>query len=444
LHCTTIIVRWTEENSLADLRLENHSRVCIIGGGPAGSFAALQLLRLSKLNNLHLEVIIFEPRNFSRPGPSGCNRCAGILSSHLWSNLSELSISIPEEIVQADLQSYNIHFDHQSIHLNRPDPSRRIISVYRGGGPRLVQGDPEASFDQFLLSQAVRRGAVQVPHRVRDVQWEGQPVLSTATEIFRANLLVLAIGINSRSPMGIGYNYRPPKTEVMAQDEVIRPTGWDSGEVNAYFRQPPGLRFGAIIPKGRYLNISLLGKGFTRNTVNEFIIAQNLTYLLQQDTPNSLCGCNPRISVSTAHHYYGDRWVAVGDAAVTRLYKDGIGSAYSTSRQAMSVAMQVGISANAFHKFYAPACHSIDADNFYGLLLYRLWNFILISPWILNIWKAAVQWEMSQPTHERRHTNILWGMLTGDEPYRQLFYRAINLIALLRLGYRMSTRRRGS
>jgi hypothetical protein len=34
-------------------------------------------------------------------------------------------------------------------------------------------------------------------------------------------------------------------------------------------------------------------------------------------------------------------------------------------------------------------------------------------------------------------------MLTGDEPYRQLFYRAINLIAFLRLGYQMSTRRRG-
>ena len=397
--------------------------MCIIGGGPAGSFAALHLLRLSQLNNLHLEVLIFEPRDFSRPGPSGCNRCAGILSSRLWSNLSELSLSIPEDIIQADLQSYNIHLDHQSIRLDRPDPSRRIISVYRGGGPRLVQGAPEASFDQFLLAQAVNRGAVHIPHRVRSVQWEGQPVLSTANEKYPASLLVLATGINSRSPLGVEYKYRPPKTEVMAQDEVFRPTGWDSGEVNAYFRRPKGLTFGAIIPKGRYLNISLLGKGFTRDTVDEFIHAQNLTHLLQQDPLSCLCGCNPRISVSAARHYYGDRWVAVGDAAVTRLYKDGIGSAYQTTQSAMSIAMQNGISANTFHRFYAPVCRSIDDDNFYGLLLYRLWNFILISPWILNTWKAAVQWEMSQPVHERRHTNIIWGMLTGDEPYRQLFYR---------------------
>lgn len=425
------------------MRLENHSRVCIIGGGPAGSFAALHLLHLSEISDLHLEVMIFEPRDFSRPGPSGCNRCAGILSSRLWSNLSELRLAIPDDIIQADLHSYNIHLDHQSIHLDRPDPSRRIISVYRGGGPRLVQGPPEASFDQFLLSQAVNRGAVHIPHRVREVRWEGQPVLSTATDKYTASLLVLAIGINSRSPLGASYGYRQPKTEVMAQDEVLRPTGWDSAEVNAYFRRPPGLRFGAIIPKGRYLNISLLGRGFTRNTVSEFITAQNLTYLLQYDPPNSLCGCNPRISVGAARHYFGDRWVAVGDAAVTRLYKDGIGSAYSTSSQAMSVAVQTGISAHNFRKFYAPICRSIDFDNFYGLLLYRLWNFILISPWILNTWKSAVQWEMTQPSRERRHTHILWGMLTGDEPYRQLFYRAINLLALLRLGYHMSTRRRG-
>ena len=191
-----------EGTSLADLRLEDHSRVCIIGGGPAGSFAALQLLRLSQLKNSNLEILIFEPRDFSRPGPAGCNRCAGMLSSRLWGNLSELGLSIPDELIQADLQSYNIHLDHQSLRLNRPDPSRRIISVYRGGGPRRVQEAPEASFDEFLLSQAVNRGAVHIPHRVREVRWEGQPVVYTTDERYTASFLVLATGINSRSPSG--------------------------------------------------------------------------------------------------------------------------------------------------------------------------------------------------------------------------------------------------
>ena len=84
----------------------------------------------------------------------------------------------------------------------------------------------------------------------------------------------------------------------MAQDEVVRPENWLSDEVNAYFQRPPGLNFGAIIPKGRFLNISLLGKGFTRDSVDEFITAQNLTETLQYDPSSSMCGCNPRIAVS--------------------------------------------------------------------------------------------------------------------------------------------------
>ncbi len=420
-----------------DLRLENHNRVCIVGGGPAGSFAALHLLHLSHFHQLHLEVMIFEPRDFSRPGPGGCNRCAGILSSRLWGNLAELDLSLPEEVIQDELHSYNIHLDHEALQLNQPDPSRRIVSVYRGGGPRLSQGEPSASFDQFLLSQAIAHGAVHIPHRVRQVDWEGRPAVHTGRDRYLADFLVLAIGINARSPLGTGYGYHPPKTEVMAQDEIPRPPDWLSSEVNAYFRIPPGLSFGAIIPKGRYLNISLLGKGFTRDSVDEFIAAQNLKDALEYTSSSSLCGCNPRIAVTAARHYYGDRWVAVGDAAVTRLYKDGIGSAYHTAKTAMTVAAQAGISARVFRRSYAPLCHSVATDNSYGFLLFRLWNFVLHSNFLLNAWRRAIRQEMSMPPQDRVHVSILWGMLTGDEPYRTLFMRGVNPIALIRLGYGM-------
>lgn len=414
-----------------------------MGGGPAGSFAALQLLHQSQLHNLHLEVRIFEPRDFTRSGPSGCNRCAGILSSRLWGNLSELGLSIPEEILQAELQAYTIHLDGESIHLGRPDPTRRIVSVYRGGGPRMIEGPPEASFDHFLLQQAITRGAIHIKNRVKEVSWEGFPVVHTRLDDYPADFLILAIGINSRSPLVPSYGYCPPKTEVMAQDEVARPENWLDDEVNAYFQKPQGLNFGAIIPKGRFLNISLLGKGFTRDTVDEFITAQNLTDVLKFNSSSSLCGCNPRIAVSAARHYYGDRWVAVGDAAVTRLYKDGIGSAFETTKNAISTAVRVGISRDAFRKHYAPVCRSIARDNTYGFLLFRLWNFFLNSPFLLHAWKRAIQREMSLPATESRHRRVLWGMLTGDEPYRQLFIKGINPKTLLQIGYGIIPKRRG-
>ena len=407
--------------------------MCIIGGGPAGSFAALQLLHLGHLNHLPLEVMIFEPRDFSRPGPSGCNRCAGVLSSRLWGNLAELDLYLPQEIIQAELKHYSIHLDGEVIHLDQPDPDRRIVSVYRGGGPRMHEGPPVAGFDQFLLQQSVARGAVHIQERVRKVGWEGCPIVQSRSGSYPADLLILAVGINSKSPLEAGFGYRPPKTEIMAQDEVLRPDGWNSDEVNAYFKYPRGLNFGAIIPKGRYLNISLLGKNFTRDTVDEFITSQDLAGILQYNPSSSLCGCNPRIAVSAARQYYGDRWVAVGDAAVTRLYKDGIGSAFQTAKHAMMTTVNVGISRRAFRRHYAPVCRSIDRDNSYGVLLYRLWSFVLNSPMVLTAWKAAIQREMVLPTRERRHMQVLWGMLTGDDSYRRLFMHGISLVALLHI-----------
>jgi flavin-dependent dehydrogenase len=307
----------------------------------------------------------------------------------------------------------------------------------------MIEGTPEASFDHFLIQQAISRGAIHIPSRVRQVSWQGTPVVHTQAGDYPADFLILAIGINSKSPLAPSFKYRPPKTDVMAQDEVLRPTEWLSDEVNAYFQHPHGLSFGAIIPKGRFLNISLLGKGFTRHTVDEFVAAQHLAGSLHYNPTNSLCGCNPRIAVSAALHYFGDRWVAVGDAAVTRLYKDGIGSAFQTARSAMTTAVQVGISRQAFRQYYAPICRSIASDNSYGFLLFHLWDLVLNSPVVLQGWKSAIQRESSLPIRQRRHRRVLWGMLTGDEPYRDLFFEGINPLALIHVGYGIISRWRG-
>ena len=211
----------------------------------------------------------------------------------------------------------------------------------------MLAGEPIASFDKYLLEQAIIRGAKHIPTRVRKSDSKEKPVVHTAHERFTADLLVLATGVNSRPPMSAEFGYLPPKTVIMAQDEILTPNSWPPNEVGVFFRDPPGLIFGALIPKGRYINISLLGRGFTKDTIGDFLELQDLD-LKKLSSLNSLCGCTPRIAVSPAHRYYGPRWVAVGDAAVTRLYKDGIGSAFFTAKIAMQVAIQDGISSQAF------------------------------------------------------------------------------------------------
>ena len=420
------------------LALSKGSRICIVGGGPAGSLSALHILRLAAGERLALDVRIFEPRDFTTPGPSGCNRCAGVLSSGLLEGLAQLGMEIPEGVIQTTLRSYALQLDQELISMHQPDPTRKIVSVYRGGGPRLIQSGPIQSFDEFLLSEAVQRGATRIRARVGRVSWDGRPVLHVGREQLPADLLVLATGVNSRPPLDRSYRYRPPLTAVMAQDEVLRPADWPQDQVRAFFQKPRGLTFGALIPKGKYLNISLLGKRLATDAVSDFMDAQGLAAWLSS---GSLCGCTPRVAVGAARSYFGDRWVAVGDAAVTRLYKDGIGSAYATAQAAMHTAFFRGISRRAFREAYAPVCRRVEADNRYGKLLYWLWSLTLRSPTLMRAWKGALVAEAGEPPELQVHTRVLWGMLTGDEPYRRLLFLPLGRASLKGLweGYRKNS-----
>jgi hypothetical protein len=187
--------------------------------------------------------------------------------------------------------------------------------------------------------------------------------------------------------------------------------------------------FGALIPKGGYLNVSLLGEKLQLESVQEFINAQRLTVPPAGDHPSQnggLCGCTPRIAVRPARGYFGAHWVAVGDASVVRLYKDGIGSAYYTAQRAMATAVERGIARADFAATYAPFCRSIARDNLYGRLLFRIWSLTLRSPELLRAWIYAIRRESALPPAQRIHQRILWGMFTGEESYRTLFWLAVS------------------
>jgi flavin-dependent dehydrogenase len=424
-----------------ELRLENGSHVCIIGGGPAGSLSALHLLHFARQKGIHLDVTIFEPRDHSASGPRGCKGCAGILSTRLLKGLAMLELSLPKEVIQSELHSYTVHVDGDIIRINQPNARRRIVSVYRGSGPHLSTGKPPASFDRYLLTQACAHGAELVQASVLKVAIENLPVVFTSRESYPADLIVLATGVSSNNPLSPQLGYRGPVTEIMVQDEVLRPDSWLSEEVNVYLNQPTGMVFGVLTPKGRYLNVSLLGHHLTQDAVTRFI--ESIEIGPDQPGLVGLCGCAPRIAIRPAKNFFGDRWVAVGDAAATRLYKDGIGSAFFTSRTAMHVAISEGITKRAFRKGYLPYCKSVATDNSYGQLLYRLWEFTLKSPFLLESWKRAVRSEVDLPAEQRIHMRILWGMLTGDELYKDLAFLFLKRPAIrgLWIGLRQSVQR---
>jgi len=403
------------------MHLVDGSRVVIVGGGPAGSFAALHLLRLAAASSLRLDVVVFEARDFSRAGPAGCNRCAGILSSTLLLNMDDLGLTLPREVVQAEVQAYVLHIaDGREVVLSRPDPARRVVSVYRGSGPCRGEAPFPESFDRWLLEQARERGARIVRDRVRTVRAGERPLVVTADESLAADLVVLATGVNSRAPLDPAWGYRPPRTAVMAQDEVPCPQGFDNSRVHVFAGYPPGLVFGALIPKGRYLNISLLGKGLAADAVRDFLDWHRLLRRYPA-WATLLCGCTPRAAVSPARNFYADRMVAVGDAAVTRLYKDGIGSAYVTAEAAARAAFTHGVSKGDFSQGYAPVCRRIAHDNRYGRVLIALGLRLGVThPWMRRLVDPADGAETEQPCHR-----ALWAMFTGDEPYERILRLAL-------------------
>ena len=401
------------------MRLENGNRVVIVGGGPAGSCAALHLLRLARGAGLRLEVILLEARDFSRPGPGGCNKCAGILSSSAVHRLQTLGLSLPPDVIQAELTAYILHLGDTELPIYPPDPGRHIYTVYRGGGPRLGGSPYPRSFDGWLLDQAREQGAVVQRVRVRTVRAGGRPAVVTAQGQIEADLVILATGVNSPTPVDPAWGYRPPRTEAMAQDEVPMPDGLSEG-VHIYFDHPRGLIFGGLIPKGRYASISLLGRGLPRDAVSVFLEEQGLTFSFP-DVGVRLCGCTSRVAVSPAFGYYADRFVTVGDAAVTRLYKDGIGSAFITSEAAARTAIERGVSRADFDAGYRPVCQRIAADNRFGWLLFRLWDIPRATPLLLSAWRRTLVTEADRPPARRIHMRALWGIFTGDESYRQIF-----------------------
>ena len=420
-------------------RLANNSRIAIVGGGPAGSFFALEALSIAAQLGWQLAITMFERKDLAAAGPRGCNMCAGILSGRTIEGLAALGITLPPEIVRAQIRTYQLHWGDHAIAIHPPDPSRPVLSVYRAGGPRKSPAAPTAGFDDYLLSTAKSRGARVIDERVQQVAFDGLPRVRTAAreEIF--DLVVLAVGVNATPPILEPLQYMHPLTETMAQDELaIEPTPGFAVDstVHVYFEQPDGLIFGALIPKGGFANVSLLGRHFGRDSIDQFLAVPKVAAIVG-DHPPRLCGCRPRVAVAPARGFFADRFVAVGDACVTRLYKDGIGSALTTARAAAETALRYGISRDVFAAHYAPVCHAIARDNRYGRVVFSMIERSKHNALFMRANGRALRAEADQPPKARVLNPTLWSLFTGDANYKEIFWMLFKPRSIVRVAKAM-------
>jgi flavin-dependent dehydrogenase len=432
-----------------DLQLADGSKVAVIGGGPAGSFVSYFLLEMAERSGLEFDVEIFEPRDFSCVAPKGCNMCGGIISETLVQNLAAEGINLPSTIVQRGIESYMLHMDVGSVRIETPVQEKRIGSVYRGAGPRDLTTSKWGSFDHHLEQLTVAKGARITRNRVVDVSFDnGRPEIAVKGEQPQSyDLLVVAVGVNSAALKlfsGNGQGYRPPEstktfiTEYYLGEEVIERTLGDS--MHVFLLNLPRLEFAAIIPKGDYASVCLLGESIDKELVGSFLDAPQVKACMPDDwtsDPRS-CQCSPKISVGAAIQPYADRLVFVGDCGVTRLYKDGIGAAYRTAKACATTAVFEGISEADFRRHYWPVCRSISADNSIGKLSFGVTRQIQKWRFARRALLRMTEKEQQVPGRHRDMSQVLWDMFTGSAPYRDIVTLALHPRFLARLAWELA------
>ena len=426
-----------------DLRLKRGSRVAVIGGGPAGSFFSYFLLTMAKQAGLDIGVDVYEPRDFSQPGQSGCNKCGGIIYGSLVQSLAADGISLPSSVVQQGIAGYTFHTDEGSVRIKPPSEEKRIASVRRGAGPCGVALSLSASFDGFLLTLAEGKGARIVRERVTEaVMIEGRPRVTTKSgRSEEYDLLAGALGVNSPDLKlfeGWGTGYAPPATtrthitEILLGNDAIEKCLGDT--MHVFLLDIPRLEFAAIIPKGEYATVCLLGKGIDQEMVDSFFRRPEVMSCFPAGwTPaGTQCRCFPSVTLGGAEGAYGDRFVMVGDCYVSRRYKDGIGSAYRTAKSAAQTAFMSGISGRDFHKHYRPVCDAVVNDNRFGKVVFTATNLIKKSPFLRRGVMRMTKGEQAGFATPRM-SSVLWDTFTGNESHRNVFFRTLHPVFLARL-----------
>jgi len=415
--------------------LHDGSRIAVIGAGPAGSMFSYFLLNMADSVALELQIDLYEPRHFCHRGPAGCNHCGGVVSESLVQRLATEGIALPDDVVQRGLESYTLHMDIGDVEIATPLHESRIAAIYRGNGPRNSEPLDTHSFDGYLQQLANDRGARMVRQLVTDIRHQDDSMRVERADGTHENydLVVVASGVNSqlaRSLEDLAEEHESPaltKTficEFRLGKEVIRETLGPS--MHVFLLDIPRLEFAALIPKGDYATLCLLGDDIDDELMDRFFSAPEVARCFPGGViPRHICHCYPRINIRSARPPYGDRLVMIGDSGTTRLYKDGIGAAYRTAKAAARTVAFHGVSAEDFREHYWPLCKKIDADNRVGKFVFGVGSLVQRARFARRgvLRMTASEQRSAGP---RRMSGVLWDLFSGSAPYTNVFLRTLH------------------
>ncbi|MGO9242495.1 MAG: NAD(P)/FAD-dependent oxidoreductase [Bryobacteraceae bacterium] len=438
--------------------LHDGDRVAVVGGGPAGSFFAIHLLREARRLKRRIEVVIVEKRGpIDTCAPAlecrGCSFCAGGISPRLDEILEQQGLSVPTEIVQARFDYVWIQGQWKNFRLRVPD-HMRMYSVFRGSLPGRRTGSL-AGFDGFVLGEAVKEGAQILYGKVEAMAYgaSGLPRLTVRAESgegvpLEAGFVTIATGINAHC--GLDYRDDPLIASLQRMNPAFTPgrsrkalifeldVGEEYLERNMrrevyfieYGSKQLALEHTALVPKGRFLTVAMLGKCIdqavlprdSRQIVHDFLRLPQIERILPGIEAAPLaCVCAPRMTVTTARFPYGDRFAIIGDAVGARLNKDGLYSAHLTAARLAQTVLHDGIDRRSLARGYAQAIRWLAVDNRFGRIVFALSRLAFTTPVAGRITYQAYAIECKARDQGRRPlSTVLWKIASGTADYREV------------------------
>ena len=421
-----------------EMELTNGSRIAVIGGGPAGSFFSYYALEYARRFGLEIELDIFEAKDFTKIGASGCNHCGGIVSESLVQDLATDGLVIPSDIIQRTISTYTLHTEQGTRIIRTPSEEHRIASVFRGSGPRGCLEKNTNGFDNYMLELCRQHGARVIREKVTALErtQDGIRVGCGKSPNRDYDLLVGAVGLNNKTLelfKGVCPAYSLPETtRAYISEFMMKPVdveGSLGSSMHVFLLNLPQITFGALIPKYNYVTLVLLGEDIDKEIVHNFVRSDQVRACFPEDYPVDQiapCQCYPYINVKQGRHPFADRVVLIGDSGSSKLYKNGIGAALITGKAAASTAIFEGISEKHFAKYYAPICKDLDRDNMVGKLIFGVTRLIQKSSIIKRGILHLVEREQSDAAASLRMSSVLWDTFTGSAGYRNILRRFLH------------------